>query len=106
MAPLVVPDDVRAQAQLDGAVRYAAPNGEVVLVVHHDDSDRVFTNRCPHRRLPLDRGGRILYSPDRKWLVCVNHGAKFDPLTGQCIAGPCAGKSLQLISHVDHPPES
>jgi nitrite reductase/ring-hydroxylating ferredoxin subunit len=98
MAAIVLPEDVRAEALAHGAVRYAAPTGETYLVVHHDGADRVFLNRCPHRRLPLDRGGRVLYSPDRQWLVCGNHGAKFNPLTGQCVAGPCAGKSLQLVS--------
>ena len=97
MTPPLIPDDVRAQAAAQGAVRYLTTTGESYLVVHHDGAERVFTTRCPHRRLPLDRGGHVLFSPDRKWLVCGNHGAKFDPQTGKCIAGPCAGKFLSQL---------
>jgi nitrite reductase/ring-hydroxylating ferredoxin subunit len=67
-------------------------------VVYHDGVHRVFVNRCPHRHLPLDRGGRVLRTPDASRIICGNHGAKFDPLTGRCVAGPCTGKSLQLAA--------
>lgn len=89
-----VPKDIQAQAVEHGAVRYVAPTGQTYLVVHHDGVDRIFVNRCPHRHLPLDRGGRVLRSPTAPWLICGNHGAKFDPLSGKCVAGPCTGKSL------------
>ncbi len=98
IAQTIVPEDVQAQATTDGAVRYLAPSGQNCLVVYHGGAYRVFINRCPHRRLPLDRGGRVLRTADQQWLICGNHGAKFDPLTGQCVAGPCTGKGLQLAA--------
>ena len=99
-APSGVPHDLLAQAVAHGAVRYHAPSGGSYLVVHHNNAYRLFLNRCPHRRLPLDRGGHVLYTADRAWLVCVNHGAKFHPLTGECVAGPCVGKHLQRLPHL------
>lgn len=97
MALLPIPAEIQAQATAAGAVRYLTPSGDSYLVVHLDGSQRVFVNRCPHRRLPLDRGGHVVFSPNRQWLICGNHRAKFDPQTGVCIAGPCIGKSLEQV---------
>ena len=98
MTPLCVPADVQAQATLRGAACYAAPSGETYLVVHDAGAYAVFVNRCPHRQLPLDSGGRVFFTADRQWLVCANHGAKFEPHTGVCVGGPCVGKRLQLVA--------
>jgi nitrite reductase/ring-hydroxylating ferredoxin subunit len=95
---MVLPEDVQRQAVTQGAVCYATPAGETYLVVHQAGTYAVFVNRCPHRRLPLDSGGRVLFTVDRQWLVCANHGARFHPLTGACIAGPCVGKQLQRVA--------
>jgi nitrite reductase/ring-hydroxylating ferredoxin subunit len=29
--------------------------------------------------------------------MCANHGATFEPATGECIWGPCVGTALQSI---------
>jgi nitrite reductase/ring-hydroxylating ferredoxin subunit len=92
-----IPEAVRAQAMAHGAVRYLAPDGVSYLILYHAEVWRVFVNCCPHRRLPLDRGGQLFFTADRSLLVCPNHGAKFQPLTGTCVAGPCVGKSLQRV---------
>jgi nitrite reductase/ring-hydroxylating ferredoxin subunit len=97
---MVIPEDVQRQAAAGGAVCYTDPSGNPYLVVHHAKTYVVFVNRCPHRRLPLDGGGRVWFTADRQWLVCANHGAKFHPLTGACIAGPCTGKHLQRVAEI------
>jgi nitrite reductase/ring-hydroxylating ferredoxin subunit len=100
MTLLCVPAEVQAQAALRGAACYVAPNGEVYLVVHDAGAYVVFMNRCPHRQLPLDSGGRVFFTADRQWLICANHGAKFEPQTGVCVSGPCAGKRLQRVAEL------
>jgi nitrite reductase/ring-hydroxylating ferredoxin subunit len=39
---------------------------------------------------------------DGHHLQCATHGALFDPLSGVCISGPCAGDALQRLDP-DHP---
>ena len=96
----LVPDDIKAQAVSHGGVSYRAPSGQSYLVIHHDGAFRVFVNRCPHRQLRLDRGGRVLRSADQRWIVCGVHGERFDPLTGRCVSARCAGKYLQIPADV------
>ena len=92
-----IPETIRTQAVAQGAVPYVAADGRAYLVVQHAGVWRVFVNVCPHRRLPLDRAGQVFMTEDRTLLVCANHGARFDPVTGECVAGPCAGKRLQRV---------
>ena len=35
-------------------------------------------------------------TPDGALILCGWHGAVFEPLTGQCVGGPCAGGRLTL----------
>ena len=96
-----IPQTVRAQAAEQGGARYVAPDGGVYLLIPTAAGDRVFVNSCPHRRLPLDRRGRLQFSGEQRLLVCPNHGAKFDPETGRCVSGPCFGKHLQRVPDLE-----
>lgn len=55
---------------------------------------KAYENRCQHLPLPLDYGNGPFFDPEGRHLVCHNHGAVFDPLTGLCLQGPCVGTSL------------
>jgi nitrite reductase/ring-hydroxylating ferredoxin subunit len=57
-----------------------------------------FENRCQHLPLPLDDGEGLFFTPDGRHLRCRNHGALFEPLSGQCVRGPCEGASLRRLS--------
>ena len=92
-----IPEEVRERALAEGITTYTTPEGAAYLVVHQAGTWRVYVNLCPHRRLRLDRAGQLYLSADRSLLVCANHGAKFQLLTGKCVAGPCVGKSLQQV---------
>jgi nitrite reductase/ring-hydroxylating ferredoxin subunit len=94
---LQLPEEVRQRAVAAGITTYTAANGESYLVVHHMDTWLVYANVCPHRRLRLDRGGQLYLTPDRSLVVCVHHGARFQLLTGKCVAGPCVGRYLQRV---------
>ena len=57
-----------------------------------------YRNLCNHIPLKMDQDTGIFFSPSGANLVCKNHGAMFDPLTGKCILGPPKGKYLKWLS--------
>ena len=58
---------------------------------------RGFVNRCPHAGHPLNLLPDRFLTPDGALLLCSSHGALFEKLTGYCVAGPCAGRSLTPV---------
>ena len=32
-----------------------------------------------------------------RYLQCTGHGARFDPASGHCLRGPCAGEALTAL---------
>lgn len=68
-----------------------------ITVVRDAAGVRAFENSCPHARLPLNGGGMSFFDVGRTVLVCVNHGAHFDPVTGVCVRGPCKGERLRAF---------
>ena len=75
------------------------PDGGVlrVIVLRRGDSVIAYRNRCPHRGTPLDLRPDDFLDRDGHHIVCATHGAIFRPEDGYCIAGPCAGDSLEPI---------
>jgi nitrite reductase/ring-hydroxylating ferredoxin subunit len=72
------------------------PAGFQVILVNHDGVVRAWRNRCPHVGVGLDWGdGRCLTAPNE--LTCMMHGAVFAADSGACLAGPCAGDSLEAV---------
>lgn len=53
-----------------------------------------FINRCGHMALTLDIQPAAFFDTDRRYIMCANHAALYDPMTGNCIAGPCDGRGL------------
>jgi nitrite reductase/ring-hydroxylating ferredoxin subunit len=64
------------------------------FVVNHDGALHAYVNRCPHVGTPLDLWENEFLTEDARQIVCATHGALFEPGTGRCIAGPCAGDAL------------
>lgn len=58
---------------------------------------RGFVNRCPHAGHPLNLLPDRFLTPDGSLLLCSSHGALFEKLSGFCVAGPCAGRSLTPV---------
>lgn len=57
-----------------------------------------YVNQCAHVPVEMDwREGEFL-DLERRWIVCAVHGATYDPASGHCIAGPCAGARLRRIA--------
>lgn len=73
-----------------------------IFAVKRDGMLYVYQNRCPHLGIELEwQEDKFLDSEDAL-IQCCTHGALFIIETGECIAGPCVGDSLnQLPIHID-----
>jgi nitrite reductase/ring-hydroxylating ferredoxin subunit len=58
---------------------------------------RAYVNHCPHAGHPLNLLPDRFFTPDGALILCSSHGALFEKLTGFCVAGPCAGRSLTPV---------
>lgn len=67
------------------------------FVVGHAGGHHAWLNRCPHVGTPLDLWPNEFLSDDGRWIVCATHGALYEPATGLCAAGPCAGDTLTRL---------
>lgn len=68
-----------------------------LMVIRRGDRVFGYLNNCPHIGAPLDgQSGRFL-DLTGCYIQCGMHGALFEPETGRCIGGPCAGKSLSPV---------
>jgi naringenin degradation protein FdeD len=68
------------------------------FIVHFDGAYYAYVNRCPHVGTPLDLWPNEFLSDDGRLFVCSTHGAIFEPASGRCVAGPCAGDRLTPLS--------
>ena len=78
----------------------AVLNGDAESLVLYRDGQRVraWLNVCPHAGRRLDWApGKFLKSKEGH-LVCAAHGASFELVNGDCIAGPCRGDSLRRVA--------
>jgi len=67
------------------------------FIVHHEHGYSAYINRCPHVGTPLDLWPNEFLSVDGRDLICSTHGAVFEPASGQCTMGPCAGDALERL---------
>jgi nitrite reductase/ring-hydroxylating ferredoxin subunit len=56
-----------------------------------------YVNRCAHAGTPLDWWPNEFFTDDGRLLICATHGALYEPDTGRCAGGPCAGGSLYAL---------
>jgi nitrite reductase/ring-hydroxylating ferredoxin subunit len=64
------------------------------FVVNFDGRYHAYVNRCAHAGTPLDWWPNEFFTDDGRLLICATHGALFEPDTGRCAGGPCAGGTL------------
>jgi len=67
------------------------------FVVNHAGRCHAYVNRCPHLGTPLDLWPNEFLTDDGREIICSTHGALFDPSSGHCTAGPCAGDRLRRL---------
>jgi nitrite reductase/ring-hydroxylating ferredoxin subunit len=68
-----------------------------LLVVKMAGELFLYENRCPHAAMALDPMGGSVVSTDGMLIACQHHGAEFLSHSGECVAGPCLGESLQAL---------
>ena len=64
------------------------------FVVRKDGQMAGYIDRCPHAGYPLAIELDRYLTPDGALILCGWHGAVFEPLSGLCTGGPCAGGRL------------
>ena len=57
-----------------------------------------FENVCPHEDMILDAVPDQFLTLDKKYILCVNHWARFRIDDGVCIHGPCKGQRLTTVA--------
>ncbi|WP_040265390.1 Rieske (2Fe-2S) protein [Pseudomonas rhodesiae] len=72
-------------------------DGCKLLAVRRDGIAYFYINRCPHRGVALEWQPGQFLDDSASLIQCATHGALFLIETGECIAGPCAGKSLVAL---------
>jgi nitrite reductase/ring-hydroxylating ferredoxin subunit len=73
------------------------------FVVRHRGIAVAYLTRCAHVAMELDWQPGEFFEPDAEFLMCSTHGALYDPATGACRGGACAGHGgLRPITVVEH----
>lgn len=73
------------------------------FLINYQGKFHAYVNRCRHMETPLDFIRYQFFTEDKRHLVCLTHGAIYDPTSGLCLDGPCKGLSLySLPVFVDH----
>lgn len=77
--------------------------GEVLgaFAVRYRGRAVAYLNRCAHVAMELDWMAGQFFDPEGETLLCATHGAAYDPASGLCLGGPCAGRGglrpLQVV---------
>lgn len=68
------------------------------VIVRNGSGFHGFLNVCAHRNQPVVVDGRPF--DESGLLECRAHGARYEPSTGLCVAGPCEGARLVRLQVV------
>ncbi len=76
----------------------ATPRGaREIFVVRRGDAVYGYENSCPHTGVPLDWMPDQFLNLEGDMIQCSTHHALFRIEDGACVAGPCAGRGLQVV---------
>lgn len=79
------------------SVRLAGADSQI-FVVRRGGRVYGYLNVCPHRGTSLDWLPDQFFDPEREYLQCATHDARFRVEDGYCVAGPCSGKRLTAVA--------
>ena len=68
-----------------------------IFVVHKNGEFFAYYNKCPHTGAGLEWQEGQFLDMDNALIQCATHDALFMIDSGECIAGPCVGDTLQTI---------
>lgn len=71
--------------------------GRKLFAVRFRDELFIYENSCPHRSIPLEWQPDQFLDYEKTFIQCATHGALFKIDSGECVAGPCVGDTLQQI---------
>lgn len=71
------------------------------FVIRFDGRVYAYINACAHVPVELDWMEGDFFDGDQRYLVCATHGARYEPTTGYCVAGPCSGARLRPLKVVE-----
>jgi nitrite reductase/ring-hydroxylating ferredoxin subunit len=79
-------------------IEHAVAGERGYIVLRRGGKVYAYINRCPHTGVNLDWLPNQFYDSSGDHLQCAMHGALFEPETGHCLRGPCAGDALTVIA--------
>ena len=96
----------RTDALADGGVgvRFELSRaGEVLpaFAVRWRGSVHAYVNECRHQASELDWTPGEFFDETKLYLICATHGALYEPDSGLCVAGPCAGARLCALDVIE-----
>jgi nitrite reductase/ring-hydroxylating ferredoxin subunit len=71
------------------------------FIVRFDGVPRAYLNQCGHVPVELDWLEGEFFDDSRLYLICSTHGALYDPASGRCVGGRCAGRGLKPLPVVE-----
>jgi nitrite reductase/ring-hydroxylating ferredoxin subunit len=95
---LLCPADQLAEGQSRGF----EIGGEKLFAVRKDGQVHVYRNRCPHKGISLEWLPDQFLDASASLIQCATHGALFLIDSGECVAGPCAGQSLEALTCMEN----
>jgi len=85
-----------------GGKGFAVEDQKPIFVVRVGEAVHGYVNVCPHQGTPLDWKPDTFLTYDKSLIQCSTHWARFRIQDGDCVAGPCVGKTLDPVAvHVD-----
>jgi nitrite reductase/ring-hydroxylating ferredoxin subunit len=67
------------------------------FLINYRGDFHAYVNRCRHMTTPLDFVRYQFFTDDGRHLICMTHGALYDPQSGLCVDGPCKGQALYAL---------
>jgi nitrite reductase/ring-hydroxylating ferredoxin subunit len=67
------------------------------FILRHEEGFSAYVNSCAHVGVPLDYGDNDFFREEGDLLRCKTHGALYNPVTGECVGGPCLGAFLEKL---------
>jgi len=68
------------------------------FIVLYNSKYYAYRNKCQHFSVELDWDNNEFFEEEEKFIVCATHGAIYEPSTGKCLMGPCAGEKLEVLN--------
>lgn len=72
------------------------------FLINYRGGFHAYLNRCRHMSTPLDFIRYQFFTEDGRQLICMTHGALYEPDSGLCVEGPCKGLSLYPLPVIIH----